>query len=324
MTLAIYDPDDVDVTGVLPFPGVLQVHAHAEEGDSVWSFYKLGKRGGKLYRNHAGTVLYESNLPAGSKKQDRQLTDKEQVKQARYNKLERRKLLRQQSNQSRKVEQQQPLSTEQVAKADRKLKKLRSLGAKAINNIAYATKQSLQSKKQALQQAAQAIRGPDQGTTMQRAKKAGIALSKAAFASYHLHAKRYGKPMAVVIESVKATINFAVSAPFVVVPGAGAFIRNSITGPAIDYVARKTAKQVIHMRQLARGRWKPKQFSEPPPAESLSFDRLVKIIRTSLHVDAIKAKIPVPRVSLEQVARSLETLLNTAFPEEQFSQRKAA
>jgi hypothetical protein len=322
MTLAIYEPN-VDI---LPYPGVLQAHAHAEGDDSVWTFYKLGKRGGKLYRNQAGTVVYESNLPAGSKKQDRPLNDKEQIKQARFNKLERRKVLRQQSNQSRNVEQQrhQPLSTEQVAKADRKLKKLRSLGAKAINNIAYATKQSLQSKKQALQQAAQAIRGPDQGTALQRAKKAGIALSKAAFASYHLHAKRYGKPMAAVIESVKTAINLAVSAPFVIVPGAGAFIRNSITGPAIDYVARKTAKQVIHMRQLARGRWKPKQFSEPPAAETLSFERLVKIIRTSLHVDAIKAKIPVPRVSLEQVARSLESLLNTAFPDEQFSQRKAA
>jgi hypothetical protein len=323
MTLAIYDPDDVDVTDVLPFQGMLRVQAYAE-GDSVWTFYKLGKRGGKLYRNQAGTVVYESNLPAGSTKQDRPLNDKEQVKLSRFDQLERRKRKRQKAIQARSADQSQPLSTEQVAKADRKLKKLRSLGAKAINNIAYATKQSLQSKKQALQQAAQAIRGPDQGTAIQRAKKAGIALSKAAFASYHLHAKRYGKPMAAVIESVKTTINLAVSAPFVIVPGAGAFIRNSITGPAIDYVARKTAKQVIHMRQLARGRWKPKQFSEPPAAETLSFERLVKIIRTSLHVDAIKAKIPVPRVSLEQVARSLESLLNTAFPEEQFSQRKAA
>lgn len=331
MTLAIFQPEIVQK----PI-----IHAFAPSEGGVWTFYKIGKRGGKLYRNQKGVVAYESNLPAGSKKVERSLTSKEQAKQTHFEKKDHRRTLRAQreaEHLSTKPNEKDalPLSPEETAKAERKLAKLKKLGTRAATHIAYSTKQALAAKKQAILKAAQAVGGKGQGTTLQRAKKASIELSKAAFASYHLHAKRYGKPMAAVIEGVKAVVNLSVSAPVVFIPGAGAFIRNSITGPAIDYVARRTAKSVIHARQLARGRWKPlpqtrvQTHAEATPGQGnpLGFPAMVKIIRTSLHVDAVKARVRVPRVSLEQVARSLESLLNSVIPDEQSqaqTQRKAA
>lgn len=335
MTLAIFQPEN-DHRPI--------IHAFAPSEGDVWTFYKIGKRGGKLYRNQKGVVAYESNLPAGAKKVERDLTPKEQAKQAHFEKKEQRKTLRAQREAEHQTptsneKEALPLSPEETAKAEKKLAKLLKQGAKAAEYFAYSTKKALGAKKQAIIDAAKAVGGKDQGTAIQRAKKAGAALSKAAFASYHLHKKRYGKPMALVIEGVKAAVNLTVSAPLIVAPAVGAFVRNSITGPAIDYVARRTAKSVIYARQLARGRWKPRPkshaqayaevHSQAAPAQggSLSFEALTKIIRTSLHVDAVKARLRVPRVSLEQVARSLESLLNSVVPDEQSqaqTQRKAA
>lgn len=325
MTLAIFKPDHDPLSPCRAFT--------QGDGPGSWTFFKIGKRGGKLYRNAAGATVYESNLPEGATKVERDLTPDEQAKQANIGRKERRKATRakreaEQSTSTPNKRDALPLSPQEKTRANKKLSRLKKMGANAARQIAYTTKGVIEAKKRAFVDAYKAISEKDQGTKFQRAKKAGIALTKVALASYRLHAKRYGVPTAVAIEGAKALLNIAL-APVVYFPGIGRVVRSNITGPVVDYASRKLAKKVIHFRQLLRGRWKqqPKPHSQATPGtqfvEVLDFDHLTRIIRTSLHVDAIKARVRVPRVSIEQVARTLESLLGSIVPDEQ-AQRKAA
>lgn len=326
MTLAIFKPDHAPLSPCRAFA--------QGDGSGTWTFFKIGKRGGKLYRNAAGTIVYESNLPEGATKVERELTPDEQAKQTHIERKERRKATRakreaEQSTSTPNKRDALPLSPQEKTLANKKLAKLKKMGANAARQIAYTTKGVIEAKKQAFVDAYKAISEKDQGTSYQRVKKAGVALTKVALASYRLHAKRYGVPTAVAIEGAKALLNVFVSAPVLFIPGAGQVLRSNITGPAVDYASRKLIKQGIRFRQWLRGRRKqqPKPHSQATPGtqfvEVLDFDHLVRIVRTSLHVDAIKARVRVPRVTIEQVARSLESLLDSIVPDEQ-AQRKAA